>query len=223
MSTLQTDRRHQNGILQAAATANVAAAQAQATAHDAAAAARAHLQHGGRASRPTCRSRSPPYQAVFNRLSAAEKQVAAPRPTAGGSRASRADRPAARALRPDRGQQPGGADRRRHRPGPAGQALRLGGRRPRLLRLLRADRVRLRRGRASACRTRRPCSRRWARRCRRADLQPGDLVFFYSPVSHVGIYIGNGQMVHAPTTGDVVKISNIDVDGLLRRGRRIAG
>lgn len=41
-----------------------------------------------------------------------------------------------------------------------------------------------------------------------SDLQPGDLVFFYSPVSHVGIYIGNGQYVHAPTTGDVVKVSS---------------
>jgi peptidoglycan DL-endopeptidase CwlO len=41
----------------------------------------------------------------------------------------------------------------------------------------------------------------------REDLQPGDLVFFYSPVSHVGIYIGNGQMVHAPTSGDVVKVA----------------
>jgi cell wall-associated NlpC family hydrolase len=39
------------------------------------------------------------------------------------------------------------------------------------------------------------------------QLQPGDLVFYYSPVSHVGMYIGNGQMVHAPTSGDVVKIS----------------
>jgi peptidoglycan DL-endopeptidase CwlO len=41
----------------------------------------------------------------------------------------------------------------------------------------------------------------------RDQLQPGDLVFFYSPVSHVGIYIGNGQMVHAPTSGDVVKVA----------------
>ena len=44
----------------------------------------------------------------------------------------------------------------------------------------------------------------------RADLQPGDLVFFYSPVSHVGIYVGGGQMVHAPTAGDVVKVSSVD-------------
>lgn len=42
---------------------------------------------------------------------------------------------------------------------------------------------------------------------RRDQLQPGDLVFFYSPVSHVGIYVGNGMMVHAPTSGDVVKVS----------------
>jgi peptidoglycan DL-endopeptidase CwlO len=40
----------------------------------------------------------------------------------------------------------------------------------------------------------------------RDQLQPGDLVFF-DGLSHVGIYIGNGQMVHAPQTGDVVKIS----------------
>ncbi|RBY84322.1 C40 family peptidase [Blastococcus sp. TF02A-26] len=37
-------------------------------------------------------------------------------------------------------------------------------------------------------------------------LQPGDLLFFYSPVSHVGIYIGNGQMVHASTEGQPVSI-----------------
>jgi cell wall-associated NlpC family hydrolase len=43
----------------------------------------------------------------------------------------------------------------------------------------------------------------------RANLQPGDLVFFYSPVSHVGIYVGNGQVLNAPQTGDVVKLSPI--------------
>jgi cell wall-associated NlpC family hydrolase len=42
-----------------------------------------------------------------------------------------------------------------------------------------------------------------------ANLQPGDLVFFYSPVGHVGMYIGNGQMVHSPTRGDVVKVTNL--------------
>jgi cell wall-associated NlpC family hydrolase len=55
-----------------------------------------------------------------------------------------------------------------------------------------------------------------------AALRPGDLVFFHNPISHVGIYIGNGQMVHAPTTGDVVKISNISVMGPLAAARRLA-
>ncbi|WP_410660679.1 NlpC/P60 family protein [Amycolatopsis sp. lyj-112] len=41
----------------------------------------------------------------------------------------------------------------------------------------------------------------------KSELQPGDLVFYYSPVSHVGMYVGNGMMVHAPTSGDVVKVS----------------
>lgn len=44
----------------------------------------------------------------------------------------------------------------------------------------------------------------------RADLQPGDLVFFYSPVSHVGIYAGNGMVVHAPTFGQNVKVSPVE-------------
>jgi cell wall-associated NlpC family hydrolase len=37
-------------------------------------------------------------------------------------------------------------------------------------------------------------------------LQPGDLVFYYSPVSHVAMYIGNGQVVHAPHPGASVEI-----------------
>lgn len=41
----------------------------------------------------------------------------------------------------------------------------------------------------------------------RDQLAVGDLVFFNSPVSHVGMYVGDGMMVHAPTTGDVVKVS----------------
>lgn len=43
----------------------------------------------------------------------------------------------------------------------------------------------------------------------RANLQPGDLVFFYSPVRHVGIYIGNGQMVHSSTSGKPVAVADI--------------
>ena len=38
------------------------------------------------------------------------------------------------------------------------------------------------------------------------DLRPGDLVFFHSPPSHVAVYIGNGLMLHAPQTGELIKI-----------------
>jgi cell wall-associated NlpC family hydrolase len=43
----------------------------------------------------------------------------------------------------------------------------------------------------------------------RDQLKPGDLVFFYSPVSHVGIYLGAGKIVHASTSGEPVKISDM--------------
>jgi cell wall-associated NlpC family hydrolase len=43
----------------------------------------------------------------------------------------------------------------------------------------------------------------------REELQPGDLVFFNS-LSHDGIYIGGGQFIHSPHTGDVVKISSLN-------------
>lgn len=44
----------------------------------------------------------------------------------------------------------------------------------------------------------------------KSALQPGDLVYFYSPISHVGIYLGNGKMVHAPNPSRRVEISPID-------------
>ena len=39
------------------------------------------------------------------------------------------------------------------------------------------------------------------------DLQPGDLVFYYSPISHVGMYIGNGMIVHAANPGAGVRVA----------------
>ncbi|MFJ8578877.1 NlpC/P60 family protein [Micromonospora sp. NPDC093277] len=43
----------------------------------------------------------------------------------------------------------------------------------------------------------------------RADARPGDLVFFYSDLHHVGLYLGDGLMVHAPRTGKPVQVSQI--------------
>jgi cell wall-associated NlpC family hydrolase len=43
----------------------------------------------------------------------------------------------------------------------------------------------------------------------RADLEAGDLVFFFPDISHVGIYIGNGLMIDAPDFGDVVRVQPI--------------
>jgi peptidoglycan DL-endopeptidase CwlO len=43
----------------------------------------------------------------------------------------------------------------------------------------------------------------------RADLEPGDLVFFFPDISHVGIYLGNGLMVDAPDFGEVVRVEPI--------------
>jgi peptidoglycan DL-endopeptidase CwlO len=43
----------------------------------------------------------------------------------------------------------------------------------------------------------------------RADLEPGDLVFFFADISHVGIYVGNGLMIDAPDFGQTVKVEPI--------------
>lgn len=46
-------------------------------------------------------------------------------------------------------------------------------------------------------------------RVSRANLQPGDLVFFYSPIHHVGMYVGNGYFIEAPHVGGVVQIASL--------------
>lgn len=42
-------------------------------------------------------------------------------------------------------------------------------------------------------------------------LRPGDLVFYGSPVYHVAIYVGSGQVIHAPQTGDVVRYASVNM------------
>jgi peptidoglycan DL-endopeptidase CwlO len=55
----------------------------------------------------------------------------------------------------------------------------------------------------------------------RAQLKPGDLVFYYSDLHHMGIYVGGNTIVHAPHTGDHVRMADIDrspVTGYRRPG-----
>jgi cell wall-associated NlpC family hydrolase len=54
-----------------------------------------------------------------------------------------------------------------------------------------------------------------------SDLQPGDLVFYYSPISHVAMYIGNGQLVHASNPSEPVNVApvgSMPISGAVRPG-----
>lgn len=55
----------------------------------------------------------------------------------------------------------------------------------------------------------------------RANLQPGDLVFYYEPISHVGIYVGESQIVHVGTEVTGVEYTTVDMEGY-NTARRIA-
>jgi cell wall-associated NlpC family hydrolase len=52
-----------------------------------------------------------------------------------------------------------------------------------------------------------------------ASAQPGDLIFYYSPISHVGIYLGNGQLVHAPNSGKTVSVASVNWSKVTAVGR----
>ena len=218
MSTLQLVAGHQNGLLDAAAGANTAAAQAQAAALDAAAQAQTTYDKVA-AQQADLQKEIAEYQAVYDQLSTAERRLAAE--AAPVERASRstdrepaADGPvvassdaaqiAVDTAMAQRGKPyvwaasgPGSYDCS----GLTAYAYKAAG-----ISLPHSSALQSRMGQAVS----------------RADLQPGDLVFFYSPVSHVGIYIGNGQMVHAPTSGDVVKVASVDSMRGFSGARRIA-
>ncbi len=53
----------------------------------------------------------------------------------------------------------------------------------------------------------------------RDDLQPGDLLFFYTPIHHVGMYVGGGQMIHSPHTGSYVQVGAVYWDDYVGAGR----
>jgi cell wall-associated NlpC family hydrolase len=204
MSTLQLVAGHQNGILERAAEANVAAAQAHATAHDAATKAQEQFD-AVNAQKAALEADIAEYQAAYDQLSAEERRVAsaghtedrasrstervAPAPSGPILASSEAAQVAIDAAMAQRGKPyvwagsgPGSFDCS----GLTAFAFKAAG-----VNLPHSSRMQSQMGQAVS----------------REQLQPGDLVFFYSPVSHVGIYIGNGQMVHAPTSGDVVKVA----------------
>lgn len=54
-----------------------------------------------------------------------------------------------------------------------------------------------------------------------ADLEPGDLVFYGGGISHVALYIGNGQIIHASTSASGIKISNYDYEAPVGYGTYI--
>jgi len=59
---------------------------------------------------------------------------------------------------------------------------------------------------------------RYGKLITRSNLKPGDLVFFGSPISHVGIYLGGNKMVHAPRSGSRVKVATMDMGRKKFRG-----
>jgi cell wall-associated NlpC family hydrolase len=211
VATLQLVAGHQAGILQSAAAANVAAAQAQAAAQRAADEAQGTYDRVA-AQQAALQAEVDGYRAAFTALSAQE-QRAVVSSSHEGERASRSED---REDDADREEAPTGAPvvadgdaaqtaidtamAQRGKPyvwaaggpnsydcsGLTAYAFRAAG-----ISLPHSSAAQSRMGQAVS----------------RDQLQPGDLVFFYSPVSHVGIYIGNGQMVHAPTSGDVVKVA----------------
>jgi peptidoglycan DL-endopeptidase CwlO len=56
-----------------------------------------------------------------------------------------------------------------------------------------------------------------------SELQPGDLVTYYSPVSHVAMYIGNGQVVHASTESRPILVTSVTGAGPNPTGHRVSG
>jgi cell wall-associated NlpC family hydrolase len=60
-------------------------------------------------------------------------------------------------------------------------------------------------------------------RVTKANLRAGDLIFFYSPISHVAIYVGGGWAVHASRAGVPVKMKNVSSDGSIVGYGRVKG
>ncbi|TYP87967.1 C40 family peptidase [Blastococcus xanthinilyticus] len=226
VATLETIAGHQAVVLDQAAQAGVAAAQAQATAQQAATDAQATFDRVS-GQQAELEQQIADYRAQYDRLSAEERQAVlashgAPEESAEPERASRDEREAPAAAGPvvaDSAAAQTAVDiamAQRGKPyvwaasGPGSFdcsglvqfAYRAAG-----LSLPHSSRSQSSMGTQVS----------------RGEARAGDLVAFYSPVSHIGIYLGNGQMVHAPTSGDVVKVASVDSMGATPKFNRIAG
>jgi cell wall-associated NlpC family hydrolase len=201
MTTLDMIAAHANAVVAEVAAAQDAAEQARATADQAAAAAGASLEQL-QAQRAEVKKKVADYQADFARLSAAEQAAVT---TAVGGRSLQAPRDLPMP------------------PGAAGEAIRVA--------LAQVgdpyqhaasgpdafDCSGLTSYAYAAAGITLPHSSRaqsqLGTQVSRSELQPGDLVFFYTPISHVGLYIGNGMMVHARTYGSPVAVTSVDQRG----------
>jgi peptidoglycan DL-endopeptidase CwlO len=222
MGVLQMVAGHQNELLDAAAAANVAAAQAQATAERAAGAAQQTFDKVA-AQQKALEDQIAEYRALFDKLSAEEREAAVAAAAHDTDRASRDTRSdsepfstsvvassQAAQIAVDTALAQQGKPYVWAAEGPGSydcSGL--------MLYAYAAAGINLPHSSAMQSQMGTPVSR--------SELRPGDLVFFYSPVSHVGMYVGNGNMVHAPTFGDVVKVASIDAMGSYSHAMRIAG
>ncbi|MCV2490137.1 C40 family peptidase [Geodermatophilus sp. YIM 151500] len=204
MTTLDMIADHTEAVVAEVAAAQRAAAEAQAAADQAAATARAGLEEL-QAQKAQLQTRVAEYQAIFARLTAAEQARVTER-LAGPA----LEAPATAELPPA----PSGAAGAAVRAALAqiGAPYEWGSSGPRGF-----DCSGLTRFAFAAAGVELPHSSRaqagMGTRVSRDQLQPGDLVFFYSPISHVGLYIGNGKMVHARTFGRPVAVTSVDQRG----------
>jgi peptidoglycan DL-endopeptidase CwlO len=201
MTTLDMIAAHTNTVVTEASVAQRAAEEAQAAADEAAAAARAGLEQL-QAQQAELKQKADAYQADFARLSAAE-QAAVTTAVAGRTLEAPRDLPMP--------------------PGAAGEAIatalaQVGDRYEHAAMGPDAfDCSGLTSYAYAAAGISLPHSSRaqsqLGTQVSRAELQAGDLVFFYTPISHVGLYIGNGMMVHARTYGSPVAVTSVDQRG----------
>ncbi|MFK3981331.1 NlpC/P60 family protein [Micromonospora sp. NPDC050397] len=75
--------------------------------------------------------------------------------------------------------------------------------------------------RAAGVRLPHNAARQWraVKRIGRAERQPGDLVFYYADIHHVGIYVGDGQIIHAPRAGKPVQLDRVEFQPIHGYGR----